>query len=148
MPAKGYLSLSQKEKLQLTLKTEEEAKVRERILMLLLLNDGKTYQEIADFLGVSLRRVAYWCAHGDPDNLATLEDGRKKGNFKKATQEYIELLLEVVEKEPQELGYEFGRWTGKRLSEHLEKETGIKQAQITNQQNISKREVCIYLGKI
>ena len=58
MPAKGYLSLSQKEKLQLALKTEEDAKVRERILMLLLLNDGKTYQEIVDFLGVSLRRVA------------------------------------------------------------------------------------------
>ena len=54
--------------------------LRERILMLLLLNDGKTYQEIADFLGLSLRRVAYWCVHGDPDNLATLEDGRKKGN--------------------------------------------------------------------
>ena len=73
MPAKGYLSLSQKEKLQLALKTEEDAKVRERILMLLLLNDGKTYQEIADFLGVSLRRVAYWCVHGDPDNLESLE---------------------------------------------------------------------------
>lgn len=27
---------------------------------------------------------------------------------------------------PKDLGYEFGRWTGKRLSEHLEKETGIK----------------------
>ena len=90
--------------------------------------DGKTYQEIADFLGVSLRRVSYWCVHGDPDNLETLEDRRKKGNFKKATKKYIELLLEVVEKEPQDLGYEFGRWTGKRLSEHLEKETGIKQA--------------------
>ena len=126
MPAKGHLSLSQKEKLQLALKTEEDAKVRERILMLLLLNDGKTYQEIADFLGVSLRRVAYWCVHGDPDKLETLEDGRKKGNFKKATKEYIELLLEVVEKEPQDLGYEFGRWTGKRLSEHLEGITGIK----------------------
>ena len=144
MPAKGYLSLSQKEKLQLALKTEEEAKVRERILMLLLLNDGKTYQKIADFLGVSLRRVAYWCAHGDPDNLATLEDGRKKGNFKKATQEYIELLLEIVEKEPQELGYEFGRWTGKRLSEHLEKETGIKlsKSQISR---ILAREKYVYI---
>ena len=46
-------------------------------------------------------------------------------HYQKATDKYIELLLEVVEKEPQELGYEFGRWTGKRLSEHLEKETGI-----------------------
>ncbi len=56
MPAKGHLSLSQKEKLQLALKTEEDAKVRERILMLLLLNDGKTYQEIADFLGGVLKK--------------------------------------------------------------------------------------------
>lgn len=138
MPAKGCLSSNQKVKLQLALKKEENAKVRERILMLLLLNDGKTYEEIADFLGVSLRRVAYWCVHGDPENLETLEDGRKKGNYKKATQEYIELLLEVVEKEPQELGYEFGRWTGKRLSEHLEKETGIK---------LSKSQINRILGR-
>ncbi len=144
MPAKGHLSLSQKEKLQLALKTEEDAKVRERILMLLLLNDGKTHQEIADFLGVSLRRVAYWCVHGDPDNLATLEDRRKQGNFKKATQEYIELLLEVVEKEPQELGYEFGRWTGKRLSEHLEKETGIKLSK-SQVSRILAREKYVYI---
>ena len=86
--------------------------------------------------------------HGDPDKLETLEDGRKKGNFKKATKEYIELLLEVVEKEPQDLGYEFGRWTGKRLSEHLEKVTGIKLSKSHALSNIGEREVCIYLGKI
>ncbi len=147
MPAKGYLSLSQKKKLQLAIKTEEDAKVRERILMLLLLNDGKTYQEIADFLGVSLRRVAYWCVHGDPDNLETLEDGRKKGNFKKATQEYIKLLLEVVEKEPQDLGYEFGRWTGKRLADHLEKETGIKLSKSQVSRILAKEKYVYIWGK-
>ena len=95
-------------------------------------------------MGVSLRRVAYWCVHGDPDNLETLEDGRKKGNFKKATQEYIELLLEVVDKEPQDLGYEFGRWTGKRLAEHLEGITGIKlsKSQISR---ILSREKYVYI---
>ena len=41
MPAKGYLSLSQKKKLQLAIQTEEDAKIRERILMLLLLNKGE-----------------------------------------------------------------------------------------------------------
>lgn len=147
MPAKGCLSLTQKEALQLALKKENDAKVRERILMLLLLHDGKTYQEIAEFLGVSLRRVAYWCAHGDPDNLETLEDRRKKGNHKKATQEYIELLLEVVEKEPQELGYEFGRWTGKRLSEHLEKETGIKLSKSQISRILSRKKYVYIWGK-
>jgi len=48
-----------------------------------------------------------------------------EGNYRKATEQYINLLLEVIEKEPEELGYEFGNWTAARLSTHLEKETGI-----------------------
>jgi hypothetical protein len=31
----------------------------------------------------------------------------------------------VVEQDPTELGYEFGRWTAQRLAEHLAKETKI-----------------------
>ncbi len=50
--------------------------------------------------------------HGDPDNLDSLKDKRQQGNYRKATEQYIELLLEVVEKAPSEFGYEFGRWTG------------------------------------
>jgi transposase len=90
-----------------------------------LQNDGKTQQEIADFIGCSLRKVAYWCVHGDPGDLNSLIDERMKGNYQKATDQYVDLLLEVVEKEPQELGYEFGRWTAQRLATYLEKETGI-----------------------
>lgn len=49
-----------------------------------------------------------------------------EGNNKKATPEYIELLLKTVEQEPEELGYEFGRWTANRLATYLEEKTGIK----------------------
>jgi len=42
MPAKNFLKSEQQEKLQKALKTEENGDIRERILMLLLLNDGKT----------------------------------------------------------------------------------------------------------
>ncbi len=147
MPAKNYLSLSENKNLQEAIKREENAKVRERILMLLLLNDGKTYQEIAEFLGCSQRRVAYWCVHGDPANLESLEDGRKQGNYKKATDNYIQLLLEVVDKEPKEFGYEFGRWTGKRLSEHLEKETGIKLTKSQISRILSRKKYVYIWGK-
>jgi len=147
MPAKNHLSLSQKKYLQESLKIEENSKVRERILMLLLLNDGKTYKEIAEFIGSSERRVAYWCVHGDPDNLESLEDRRKQGNYKKATDEYIKRLLEIVEKEPQELGYEFGRWTGKRLAEHLEKETGIKLSKSQIGRILSRKNYVYIWGK-
>ena len=49
-----------------------------------------------------------------------------KGNHKKATDKYIEILLQTIDKDPQELGYDFGRWTSQRLATYLEKTTGIK----------------------
>jgi transposase len=126
MPAKNHLSSEQKKKLQKALKKEENAEIRERILILLLLNDGKTQVNIAEFLGCGQKKVSYWCVHGDPDNLESLKDQRMKGNHRKATEEYIEILLETVDKDPKELGYEFGRWTAKRLATYLEQKTGIQ----------------------
>ena len=144
MPTKNFLSSEEKEYLQQALKKENRPEVREIILIFLLENDGKNYQEIADFLGCSPRTVAYWAVHGNPNNLETLQDKRIKGNHKKATDEYIDLLLKTVDKNPTNLGYEFGRWTGKRLSEHLEKETGIKlsKSQIVR---ILKRKKYVYI---
>jgi transposase len=126
MPAKGYLRDRQQEKLQKLLKQEENGEIRERILILLLLNDGKTQQEIAKFIGCSKNKVSYWCVHGDPDKLESLKDERMKGNHQKATEKYIEILLETLEKEPSELGYEFGRWSAQRLATYLEEKTGIR----------------------
>ena len=100
--------------------------LREHALILLLQNDGKTYEEIANFIGCGYRTVAHWCVHGDPDNLNSLRDKREQGNYRKATEEYIELLQNVVEKNPRDFGYEFGRWTGERLSTYLSEQTGIK----------------------
>jgi transposase len=125
MPIKNYLTPEEKLELQQQLKSHEHPAIRERILILLLRNDGKKQQEIADFIGCSPRKVAYWCMHGDPNKLDSLIDGRMKGNHRKATDQYTNLLLEVIEKDPQELGYEFGTWTAQRLATHLEQETGI-----------------------
>ena len=69
MPAKNHLTPQQIEKLQKALKKEKKGNVRERIVILLLLNDGKTQSKIADFLGCSVNKVSYWCLKGDPDNL-------------------------------------------------------------------------------
>jgi len=95
-------------------------------MVLLLLNDGKTQSKIAEFLGGSVNKVSYWCLKGDPDNLESLIDERMKGNHKKATDNYIKILLETIEIEPQELGYDLGRWTAQRLATYLEKSTEIK----------------------
>jgi|GEM_PF-242209 len=147
MPAKGFLSTEEKSNLQQALKIEEKADVRERILIFLLLNDGKTQQEIADFIGCSLRTVAYWFKQGDPSNLDSLQDGRSKGNYKKVTTEYIKLLLEIIDKEPKEFGYEFGRWTAARLAEHLEKETKISLSSSRIRRILKKNKYVYIFGK-
>jgi transposase len=126
MPAKNFLTYEQINRLQKELKQSELAHVRERILILLLQNDGKTQQEIAQFLGCSPRTVAYWCVHGDPDQLESLHNKREQESYRKATPEYIELLLETIERTPEDLGYEFGRWTGERLATYLLEQTGIQ----------------------
>ena len=126
MPALGFLAQSQKENLQRALYESKCPHFKQRILILLLMNDGKTYQGISSFLGCSYRTVAYWGVHGDPDNLETLKDRRSKGNFYKATEEYTNLLMDVIEKEPSEFGYEFGRWTVARLATYLLEQTGIQ----------------------
>jgi hypothetical protein len=56
--------------------------------------------------------------------------------------------MEVIDKDPEELGYEFGRWTAQRLATYLEGETGNKVKRKSNKKNIKIKKVCVYLGKV
>lgn len=122
---KNTLSTQQVSKLQQALKESELSHVRERILILLLQNDGKPQHQIAWFLGCSPRTVAYWCKHSDPDKLESLHNKREQEHYSKATPEYVQLSVETVAKEPAEFGYEFSRWTTQRLATYLAQETKL-----------------------
>jgi len=58
MPAKNHLSHEQKERLIKLLKEAERHYIREKVLIILLINDGKTYQQISEFLQISYTKVA------------------------------------------------------------------------------------------
>ena len=144
MPVKNFLSQEQKQSLQQALRESEQPEIRERVLMLLLMNEGKTYEQIASFIGCSQRTVAYWCVQGDPDKIESLQDKRGRGNYRKATPEYVKTLLETIEKEPSELGYDFGRWTGERLATYLAQQTGIELSG-SQVRKILKQKKYVYL---
>ena len=95
-------------------------------------------------MDIAYPTVAYWAVHGDPDNLDSFLDGRREGNFRKVTKEYENLLLEVIEKEPAEYGYEFGRWTAARLATHLDQATGIKLSGSQVRRRLEKKKY-VYL---
>ncbi len=140
---KGFLTFEQVSTLQQALKNSEQSHVRERILILRLQNDGKTQREISQFLGCSPRTVAYWCRHGDPDKLESLKNQRNRESNRKATSKYIRLLLETIDKEPSDLGYEFGRWTGERLATYLAEKTGIELSGSQVRRIINKKSIVI-----
>jgi len=58
--------------------------------MLLLMNDGKTYRGISNFIGCSERTVVHWCVHGDLIIWNLSGDGREQGNYQKATLAYVQ----------------------------------------------------------
>ena len=145
MPAKNHLSQNQKQRLIKILKESEDNYVREKVLILLLINDGKTYQEISEFMEIAYTTVAYWSVHGDPDQLDSFLDKRSPGKFRKATPEYEKILIDTIDKNPEEYGYEFGRWTAARLATYLEKVTGIKLS-ISQISRILHKKIRLYLG--
>ena len=57
MPAKGFLTQEQKKRLQTAVRSDDCPRLREHVLILLLQNDGKTYEEIADFIGCAYRTL-------------------------------------------------------------------------------------------
>jgi DNA-directed RNA polymerase specialized sigma24 family protein len=75
---KNFLKAEQVKKLAEALRENLLPHVRERVLIILHHYDGKTQINIAKFLGCSPRTVAEWCRHGDPDDLASLENKREQ----------------------------------------------------------------------
>lgn len=147
MSNKRFLTVNQKSQLLKALKENDCSNFIQRILMLLLRNEGKTYQEIAEFLGCSYRTVAYWCVHGDPEEIESLRDKRTKGNYRKVTEEYMQLLMETIAHDPRELGYQFTRWSGDRLAEHLSQLTGISLSGSQVRNILRKEKINLSLGK-
>ena len=144
MPVKNFLKPETKEKLQRALKEHEHPQIREIILIFLLLNTGNTQIQVAEIIGCSVRTIAYWSVHGEPENLESLKDERMKGNYQKATPDYINKLLQIIDQEPEEYGYEFGRWTTARLAKHLKEVTGIGLSG-TQVRRILKAKKYVYL---
>jgi DNA-binding NarL/FixJ family response regulator len=53
------LSPNQKQRLIKLLKESDDNYVREKVIILLLINDGKTYRQISEFMEITYTTVAY-----------------------------------------------------------------------------------------
>ncbi len=74
MPAQNHLSQNQKQRIIKILKESDDNYMREKVFILLLINDGKTYREISEFMEIAYTTVASWSVHGAQDNLDSFLD--------------------------------------------------------------------------
>jgi putative transposase len=108
------------------IKHDKRPEVRQRAMGLRLLHEGKSAKEVAEFLSVSQPTVYDWQHRWESQGVEGLANRPKSGRPAKANQGYVELLEQVVEQDPQDLGYAFSIWTAERLRLHLKAKTGIE----------------------
>lgn len=108
------------------IKHDKRPEVRQRAMGLRLLHEGKPPKEVAKFLSVSQPTVYDWHHRWQSQGVEGLANRPKSGRPVKVNQDYVELLEQVVEQDPQDLGYAFSIWTAERLRLHLKAKTGIE----------------------
>jgi transposase len=97
----------------------------QELTVIRLLHLGHKPEQIAEMQAVSKPTIYGWYDRWRSGGVEGLANKPKSGRPLKAGDEHTIALLEVIEKKPSEVGYDFTIWTIDRLRAHLEKKTGI-----------------------
>ena len=107
------------------IRRDKRPEVRQRCTAIRLLHLGYKPAQVAEMQAVSIPTIYAWINRWRKGGVEELATKPRSGRPPKADEAYIRLLGEVIEKEPEELEYEFTVWTIDRLRAHLAKETSI-----------------------
>jgi transposase len=130
--AKKYLTSFQRKLLQKSLQPDLSDKLRQRIQIILLADEGKTQVQICQELGCCQATARHWITMART-NQAHHWNSKPIGRPTLVDEKYLQRLKQLVAQNPQEVNvpnqdyqYPFRRWTGQKLSQHLDEELGIK----------------------
>jgi putative transposase len=120
------LTTEQLQQVETAIKNHPNLRVRQRAQMIRLLHLGHKPEEVGELLSVTGALVYLWHGRWREAGIDGLVDKPKSGRPKAGGDEYRQKLAELIETDPQTLGYGFHVWTIKRLIAHLEKATGVR----------------------
>ena len=119
------LTLSNRERsfLQNLIARASDARILRRAYALLWCDEGETFPEIADQLGISRQTVYNWVdrflAREGSDLLTRLADGQRSGRPKTAFGVIDPLIEAIMRTDPRNLGYRATVWTAPLLVHYL-----------------------------
>jgi transposase len=120
-----HLKKAELKAIETAIKHDKRPEVVQRSIAIRLLHLGHKPEEVAKMQVASKATIYCWFARWQSGGVEALANQPKSGRPPKADDAYSLALVEVIEKEPSEVGYDFTIWTVERLSAHLEKITGI-----------------------
>ena len=125
MRTEYHLKAKELVKIEIAIRQDKRAEVRQRAMAIRLLHLGQKPEAVAEQQMVSVPTIYNWHKLWREQGIEGLANRPKTGRPAKATEAYCQKLEEMLAKEPAEFGYRFAIWTSDRLRAHLEKETGI-----------------------
>ena len=121
------LSPEQLDALEKLYRTTHEARLRTRAQMVLLAAEQRlSAAQIAEIVRTSEETVRRWLKRYLVEGVEGLRDVPHPGAPRKVTEEYRELLVQVVRRRPRSLGLPFWVWTLRRLADYMAEQTGIR----------------------
>ena len=119
------LKKAERSELSRLLHSREDGRVVRRAQMILQSSQGIKVPAIASTWDTTIQTVLKTIHRFNAEGLVSLTDKPRSGRPTKATDQYVEVLKEAVQKSPRDLGYPFSSWTLERLREHVGHQTGV-----------------------
>lgn len=119
------LKKAERSELSRLLHSREDGRVIRRAQMILQSSQGIKVPAIASAWDTTIQTVLKTIHRFNAEGLVSLADKPRSGRPTKATDQYVEVLKEAVQKSPRDLGYPFSSWTLERLREHVGHQTGV-----------------------
>jgi transposase len=119
------LKKAERSEISRLLHSREDGRVVRRAQMILQSSQGIKVPIIASTWDTTIQTVLKTIHRFNAEGLMSLADKPRSGRPSKATDQYVEVLKEAVQKSPRDLGYPFSSWTLERLREHVGHQTGV-----------------------
>ena len=138
------LSAADAERLEDTLRTTADARLRRRVQIVLMAHRGRRHQDIAADTGTSPRSVPRWLNAYLDGGLDRLQPRKAKGAKPKRTADLAPALKQWVIDGPAEHGPDRANWTYPELADHLLKAKGIRTSRSAVQRFCSGIGIRLY----
>ncbi len=123
------LSISDVEIMRLALQQEitrsEESRYDHRLHGVLLVSQGISCYQVAEWLGQDPRTIQRWVNRFEHRGFAGLQEGERPGRPSQLQPDQWEEIGRVLRQPPRSFGYSQNLWDGKLLAHHLAKAYGV-----------------------